>query len=418
MNNRKFTFIDLFAGAGGLSEGFVQQGDFVPISHIEKDKNACFTLKTRTCYYYLRENNNKLYQNYQKGIITRDELYRSVPERMLDTVINEEISDETISIIFNNIDNILNEHNISSIDLLLGGPPCQAYSLVGRAVSRDGMKSDPRNHLYIQYLKFLEHYKPKMFVFENVPGLLTANGGNTLKLIMDGFHKLGYMADYKKINAVDFGVLQNRKRIIIIGWRIEYQFEYPHFDKIENEYTVNDIFSDLCSLEPGEEKNVYISSINDYMKFSGIRNKNDILTQHFCRAHNENDLSIYKYAIESWDKKHMRIRYNELPEKMRTHKNQKAFLDRYKVVAGDLPYSQTMIAHIAKDGHYFIHPDINQIRSISVREAARIQSFPDNFYFEGSRAAKYTQIGNAVPPLMAKGIANEIYLMLQEVNNE
>ena len=97
-----------------------------------------------------------------------------------------------------------------------------------------------------------------------------------------------------------------------------------------------------------------------------------------------------------------------MPETIRTHKNITAFLDRYKVLAGDIRCSHTMIAHIAKDGHYFIHPDIDQCRSISVREAARIQSFPDNYYFEGPRSAKYVQIGNAVPPLMANGLAEKI----------
>lgn len=419
MNDRKFTFIDLFAGAGGLSEGFVQQGNFIPISHIEKDKDACCTLKTRTCFYYLKENDYSIYTRYQQGLITRDELYSSVPNRLLDTIISREISNESINEIFDKIDNVLKSQNITSIDLILGGPPCQAYSLVGRAVSQDNMKSDPRNYLYIQYLKFLRRYNPKMFVFENVPGLLTANNGDTFRQILNGFEELGYNVGWKKLNAADFGVLQNRKRIIIIGWKKKYDFEYPDFNKIEHDYVVRDLFSDLCPLTPGEENNQYINEGNEYLVFSGIRSENDtVLTQHMCRRHNANDLKIYKYAIESWNSNHSRIRYDELPDDLKTHKNQHTFLDRYKVVASDLPYTQTMIAHIAKDGHYFIHPDINQVRSISVREAARIQSFPDNFFFEGSRVAKFTQIGNAVPPLMANGIAVEINRMLMEITND
>ena len=133
-----------------------------------------------------------------------------------------------------------------------------------------------------------------------------------------------------------------------------------------------------------------------------------------CRIHNQNDLDIYRHIIEAWNNGHNRLKYYGLPEELRTRQNETSFVDRYKIVAGDMPYSHTMIAHIAKDGHYFIHPDINQCRSISVREAARIQSFPDDFYFEGPRSAKFTQIGNAVPPLMAQALAQEIAQMLAQ----
>ena len=174
------------------------------------------------------------------------------------------------------------------------------------------------------------------------------------------------------------------------------------------EVTVTDILKDLCPLERGQEKNEYISVTNEYLEQSEIRTSKDILTQHICRINNKNDVEIYKRVIEAWNSSHSRLKYTDLPETIRTHKNITAFLDRYKVLAGDIRCSHTMIAHIAKDGHYFIHPDIDQCRSISVREAARIQSFPDNYYFEGPRSAKYVQIGNAVPPLMAKGLAEKI----------
>lgn len=418
MNDKIYRFIDLFAGAGGLSEGFVMNGNFIPLAHVEMNKDACDTLKTRSCYYYLQENEKMdIYEKYQKNQLRREELYNQVPEDLLKTVINSEIGEESIQDIFNKIDDIIEKESIQELDLIIGGPPCQAYSLVGRAVSSDKMTTDPRNFLYIQYVKFLQHYKPKMFIFENVPGILTAQKGKTFKTILSEFDRVGYTTNYKILNASEFGVLQNRKRVIIIGWRKEYHLEYPSFDNcnIDIDVTVSDILYDLPALKRGQEKNEYLADENEYLRISGIRNKQDILTHHICRKHNENDIEIYKNIIRAWNKNHTRIKYTDLPDKLKTHKNVTAFLDRYKVLAGDIRCSHTMIAHIAKDGHYFIHPDIKQCRSISVREAARIQSFPDNYYFEGSRSAKYVQIGNAVPPLMAKGLANKIMNMLEEV---
>lgn len=134
------------------------------------------------------------------------------------------------------------------------------------------------------------------------------------------------------------------------------------------------------------------------------------MTQHIKRPHTEQDKEIYRIAVEKWKSKMGRLDYNDLPERLKTHKNRNAFLDRFKVVADNVNYSQTVVAHIAKDGHYYIHPDIEQNRSISVREAARLQSFPDDYYFEGvkegrNRTSAFKQIGNAVPPLMIEKIA-------------
>lgn len=417
MNNRKYRFIDLFAGAGGLSEGFVMNGNFKPLAHVEMNKDACDTLKTRACYYYLKENNMEMYKKYQKGQLEKSEFYKAVPRDLLRTVVNSEICEENIGGIFNDIDDAIKKEIISNVDLIIGGPPCQAYSLVGRAVSSNKMATDPRNFLYIQYVKFLQYYRPKMFIFENVPGILTAQKGETFKTILSEFLRIGYKVEYKILNASDFGVLQNRKRVIIIGWRNEYNFKYPNFDNcnINIDVKVSDILYDLPELERGQEKKEYVAEGNEYLKASGIRDKKDILTHHICRKHNENDIKIYKKVIETWNASHVRMKYTNLPDELKTHKNTTAFLDRYKVLAGDIRCSHTMIAHIAKDGHYFIHPDIKQCRSISVREAARIQSFPDNYFFEGSRAAKFVQIGNAVPPLMAKGLAGKIIDMLEGV---
>ena len=165
-------------------------------------------------------------------------------------------------------------------------------------------------------------------------------------------------------------------------------------------------------------RNVYKCKSTEYLRESGIRTEDDILTLHQARPNLERDRKIYRQVIEAWNNGQKRLKYTELPEELCTHNNRTAFLDRFKVVAKDMPYAQTMVAHISKDGHYFIHPDIKQARSISVREAARIQSFPDNYFFEGGRTASFLQIGNAVPPLMASAIAKKLkeQLMEEEAN--
>lgn len=416
-NNYKYNFIDVFSGAGGLSEGFFNC-NFNPVAHVEMNAYATETLKTRSCYYYLKKTGElQYYYDYLRGEISRDELYEAVPEEVLDTVINAEISDKTYKKIFNRIDSIMQKDGVEEIDVLIGGPPCQAYSLVGRASAPGGMEKDPRNDLYIQYARFLNRYKPKLFVFENVPGMLTARKGLIWKRIQQRLKTVGYNMDYRLVNSHDFGVLQNRKRIIIIGWRKDLNLRYPNFPYIKFNAIVNDILSDLPNLQPGGENNEYVANPSKYLSVTGIRDENDILTDHQTRNIRDVDREIYRIAIEMWNNNHGRLRYTDLPEELQFHNNNTSFLDRFKVVEGDMESAHTMLAHISKDGHYYIHPDIEQARSLSVREAARIQSFPDNYYFEGPRTAKFIQIGNAVPPLMAKGIAEAIAELLKELED-
>lgn len=414
-NKYKYNFIDVFSGAGGLSEGFFNC-NFNPVAHVEMNGYASETLKTRTCYYYFKKINNlTYYYDYLKGRISKEQLYGLVPDEVLATVINEEIADKTYKSIFSRIDKIMYDDGIQDIDVLIGGPPCQAYSLVGRASVPDRMENDPRNDLYIQYARFLNKYKPKMFVFENVPGMLTARDGIIWKRIKQRLRTVGYNIDYKLVNAHDFGVLQNRKRIIIIGWRKDLNLKYPDFPKVQVNAIVNDLLEDLPDLKPGKENNKYANKPSSYLLDFGIRDKYDILTDHQTRNIREIDREIYRIAITMWNDNHRRLRYTDLPQSLQLHRNSTSFLDRFKVVEGDMESSHTMLAHISKDGHYYIHPDINQARSLSVREAARIQSFPDNYFFEGPRTAKFIQIGNAVPPLMAKGIAREIEFLLDQL---
>lgn len=412
----QLTYIDLFAGAGGLSEGFKRAG-FEPIAHVEIMEAAAYTLRTRAAFHYLKENNlSSKYESYLKDYITREQLYEGIPDEVLGSVINTPIGKDTNDGIFKRIDNRLN--GTKEVDLIIGGPPCQAYSVAGRARSANNMKGDPRNFLYVQYAEYLDRYKPKMFVFENVMGLKSAGNGIYLENMEKLFKSKGYSMELFHVNARQFGVLQNRKRIIIIGWRNDFIPNLPDLEHYNSglKAKVESIFSDLPFLNAGRGENKftqYENSTNEYLKKSHIRNGIEIITQHIARPNTTQDLTIYKIAVDKWKNGQERLKYTDLPYYLQSHKNLITFGDRFKVVADDLEYSQTVVAHIAKDGHYYIHPDINQNRSITVREAARLQSFPDDFYFEGStnrgqRTAAFTQIGNAVPPLMAEKIAENL----------
>ena len=405
-------FIDLFAGAGGLSEGFIREG-FKPIAHVEMNNDACDTLRTRTAFHYLKEKNRiDEYYDYLKGKISRDELWLKLPEYFINSVINTEISPESLPSIFEKIDKQIGKQKV---DLVIGGPPCQAYSVAGRARDPKGMSEDPRNHLYKYYVEFLKRYKPKMFVFENVPGILSANNGGYLELIFEAVREAGYELDKKVLNAKHFGVIQDRKRVIIIGWKKNLKFKYPNFEENEPQFEIlKDLFSDLPKIKNGQgEWGIvkYAKETNNYLEKYSIRNGVEFTSQHIARPNNQNDLEIYKIAVNKWVKENKRLNYDELPERLIRHNNTKTFKNRFQVV-NHLGVSHTVVAHICADGHYYIHPDIIQNRSITVREAARIQSFPDDYFFEKSRTTAFKQIGNAVPVLMAEGIANKIKEML------
>ena len=407
-----FNFIDLFAGAGGLSEGFIRAG-FTPIAHIEMNKYACDTLRSRMAYHYLKQHNRleeyiKYLKEKQEGE-SGQKLWEKVPDEVIDSVINKEISDETLADIFIKVDKLKGN---KQVDFIIGGPPCQAYSIVGRARDPKNMKKDPRNFLYKYYLQFLKRYEPKMFVFENVPGILSAQNGIHLENILKGIDKAGYKIELKKLKASDYGVLQNRERVIIVGWRKELNLKYPELEKEENPYKIlPDLFSDLPERQQGEGSLTdivqYVAPATGYLQQSKVRNSLDFTTQHIARPHNLIDLEIYKRAIKLWLEKKARLNYADLPPELQKHNNKQAFLNRFQVVNHE-GCCHTVVAHIAMDGHYYIYPSLKQIRSITVRAAARIQSFPDDYYFEGSRTAAFKQIGNAVPVILAEKIANKI----------
>ena len=397
--SKKLTFIDLFAGCGGLSEGFYKQG-FQSLTHVEYDHHACESLRTRAKYYGY--SGNKI------------------------NVLEKDITDKDI------IEQIKLKVSNNTVDLLIGGPPCQSFSSLGRAKDKNGMKNDPRNYLFESYEKILNHFKPKIFVFENVTGLLSAKLGKekTVNIILK---RLGSNYNLIKdpndmlLNSCDYGVPQLRKRVILIGVRKDIEIDpreiyngitKTHYkpDSLETEkknkkryVTVKEAISDLPSIKPGEGEKVVdhsISSWNDYL--SKIRSKKEtIILDHVSRTHNEKDRKrYYEMSKNKWT-------FTDLLEKKPSlnHINKRVFNNSYVVQFWDKP-ARTIIAHLYKDGNQFIHPDPKQERTITPREAARLQSFPDDFIFEGSRTQQYKQIGNAVPPLMAEAIAKSIKQVL------
>lgn len=353
-------YIDLFAGAGGLSEGFVREG-FTPVAHVEMNKDACSTIRTRVAYHYLlREGNLDIYKAYIKGEIDRATFYSHIPQELFDSVINTEISDETIESVFAKIDALVGEEGI---DLVVGGPPCQAYSVVGRArkAKEGGMSEDGRNYLFKHYARFLERYSPKFFVFENVPGLVSAGEGKYLEEMCAEFKRLGYGVNIfleekqnrKKVQIFDtskFGVLQKRERVIVLGCKggdnihlFPQEIELPNGANVQK-----DLFDDLPELNHGESIGVceYTKEATTYQMQSSLRDNDfDFTTQHITRPHNDTDLEIYKIAIKLWLNERKRLNYADLPEDWKTHQNQKAFLNRFQVV-NPYEFSHTMVAHI------------------------------------------------------------------------
>lgn len=406
---KKITVLDLFAGSGGLSEGFYKNGyDF--LGHIEKDFYACNTLITRAIYHKLRKK-GKL-KEYEKYVLNEQDLDSIVTKYGLkeevESVICENIDKNTVD---NLIKKLKKQFNGKAVDIIIGGPPCQAYSTIGRSVSKNKMEGDYRNNLYKYYIKFLKSFKPKIFVFENVPGLITAGNGKYFEDMKKKMEEIGYIVEYQIIDSSEYGVPQARKRIILLGWNKNAKLtEYPNFKKVDRSYKVKNFLSDLPKLNSGGGKPLrknFVSKNLILRQIGIVRDDFNILLDHTARKNIKRDLIIYKKAVEL-KKLGKVLKYNNLPKKLKTHKNENSFLDRFKVIDNNAKGSHTIVAHISKDGHYYIHPSITQNRSISVREAARLQTFPDDYKFEGPRTSQFQQIGNAVPPMLSYVIAKEL----------
>ncbi|MDP2920634.1 MAG: DNA cytosine methyltransferase [Dehalococcoidia bacterium] len=324
--------------------------------------------------------------------------------------------------------------------MVVGGPPCQPYSVVGRSRDPNRMELDSRNFLYEHYLRILEHIQPDFFVFENVPGLMTAQseGEKVFARMLEDFR--GVFPSYEIAPSFDeysrnprqylldssrYGIPQKRKRVVFIGYKkslldlnanVKDVFKAVLKPRPSGSwgYDVSSAIGDLPALSPGEGKDEWYGgydhpAVTPYQ--ARMRRGSPGFINHRARTHMASDLQRYRFFIEHHKNGNGAATLSDLirekPELTPSHQNLDKFIDRFKVQWWNRP-SSTIMAHISKDGHYYIHPDINQCRSFTVREAARCQSFPDNFKFEGKRTEQFRQVGNAVPPLLANAIARAI----------
>jgi DNA (cytosine-5)-methyltransferase 1 len=526
--NSPIKIIDLFSGPGGLGEGFSALKDkgnpvFKIATSIEKEKSAHATLKLRAFYRQFGKKVPKEYFEFMKGKLgakPEDQLYplfekehKAASEEALCLTLGEDNRE-----IYSKI-----RHSIGQDEcILIGGPPCQAYSLAGRSrnmgIKDYDAKEDHRNFLYLEYLKVIARFQPKLFVMENVKGMLSAKVDG--KPIFDSIYRDlkspckasstspesgRKQHNYKLfslvtpnsdeedldrdprefiIRAENYSIPQKRHRVILLGIREDLAHKWDDkmlLDDEEDKVTVNDVLNGLPELRSGlskvkqhtkkdwvsavtsikkdvipallkskekkhkivatEIKNILknfeapnlgqgrlfgqkskiietrVDKLNDWFHEPELK---DHISNHETRGHIEKDLNRYLFCSawavcaerEGWEVKTPKSN-DYIDELVPNHANFKSgkFADRFRVQAKSIP-ATTITSHISKDGHYFIHPDPKQCRSLTVREAARIQTFPDNYFFVGNRTEQYVQVGNAVPPYLANQIAVKIINLL------
>lgn len=513
--------IDLFAGPGGLGEGFSsvrdEQGDrcFKIVLSIEKEKYAHQTLELRALFREFGNDVPDEYYSYLREEITREELFGMYPEQVEAASLQAwhaelgakefppEVVDQRIRTALNNAENWV----------LVGGPPCQAYSIIGRSRihgrNPEDYENDPRHWLYKEYLRILAVHMPPVFIMENVKGLLSAklDGENVFSGILSDLQdpvKYGFdivPAEYLFKTSVNYnlyslsepvwnlsgpasfvvkmkehGVPQDRHRIIILGIRGDINVEPELLIKSRGAIPISSVIGDLPKLRSALSKEkdspaawrdaikcvAHSRWIDDNNVGSELRNKIKLYAErvrksrsiggryirternpnylpewykddrlqgicnHYTRSHIREDIHRYFFAscFALVHKRSPLLR--DFPEALLPkHENAKnaaangngMFSDRFRVQLRNHP-ATTITSHIAKDGHYYIHPDPLQCRSLTVREAARIQTFPDNYFFEGPQTSQYQQVGNAVPPLLARSIAKIVYDVLKNAQEQ
>lgn len=400
-----YKFIDLFAGCGGLEDGFLQSGKYTDIAAVEWLKPQVNTLihRLETKWNIPDAKERVMHFDIQR----EEELFSGWDDKKFGNS--------------NGLDYFVDK--AEGIDVIIGGPPCQAYSIAGRVRDENGMHDDYRNYLFEHYLNVVDRYRPKAFVFENVPGILSAAPGGVpiTDLIREGFLNINYdiVEDLKiaKLNASDYGVPQNRERVIIVGidknrYNNSQEILLRFYSEVLEKYkenrkiTVREAIGDLPACMPYFDEEHHKKRISHMIPETTI-------TWQKPRYHNLRDMDTFKILaddIETGRREYDSKKISELYEKK---VGSKSPIHRYHVLEPDIP-STTIIAHLYKDGNRFIHYDSKQCRSITVREAARLQSFDDDFEFVGAQGNAYQMIGNAVPPQLAKRIALALSDMMEE----
>lgn len=507
--------VDLFAGPGGLAEGFASLKDengnhpFKICVSIEKEPSAHSTLLLRS---FLRKFEGEYPEEYyaflNREIIDEPVWSQIYPKQWQEACEEAKCMElgklETTEFITNKINAIKQDYGTNTI--VIGGPPCQAYSLVGRARNAGNVdyvpQEDHRHFLYKEYVAVLNKLEPAAFIMENVKGMLSSaiKGDRVFLQVMADLRSAAGEESYKLfalspkgvsqitdnnpepsdfiIRTEDHGVPQARHRVIIVGLRKDVAGRLPNDFKLEmpkfkNVVSVHDVIGNMPKLRSGLSKRadspeawlevvnqsvqVILSALSNYTKqdkyeFTSILencitelaldelpqrrssrfkrpmikscpeelrdwlsdSKLSYLPNNETRGHMESDLARYIFAATFGKVFKRSPKASEYPRELApNHKNWESgkFADRFRVQIEGKP-STTITSHISKDGHYFIHPDPRQCRSLTVREAARLQTFPDNYFFKGNRTQQYVQVGNAVPPLFANMIATKIWSIL------
>ena len=405
MTVRTLSTIDLFAGCGGLAEGFEASGDFEMLGAVEWEKAPRDTLVRRMYERWgMKDAGDRILRFDMQD---SDRLFSGW-------------KDDPVYGTGAGLDALVGSRGL---DVVIGGPPCQAYSVAGRIRDGNGMRDDYRNFLFESYLSVIRRYRPKAFIFENVPGLLSAkpNGGLIAPRIRQAFLEAGWAipSDLKKtlVDMSEFGIPQVRKRLIILGLSVDVfgdQTEAMHNRFYEDllparhapAKTVGEAIGDLPKLVP--------LPINDGRTSHASSECLPFTSDHEPRFHNARDVETFRMLAD--DIKSGRMRYTSaesLKELYSRLTGKTSNIHKYHVLRADKP-SNLIPAHLHKDGLRHIHPDPEQARSITVREAARLQGFPDDFEFCGSRGDKYKMIGNAVPPAFARIVADALKELLRE----
>ena len=355
---KQYNIIDLFAGVGGLSYGFskLPQFNIIAANEIEKDISIAYKLN--------HPDVNML--NCDINSLTEDVLEEAL--------------------------------NGKKVDIVVGGPPCQSYSTLGKR------QMDDRANLFMQYKRVLKILQPKAFVFENVVGILSMDKGNLFKQVQAEFEELGYNLQYRVLDAVNFGVPQHRERVILVGFKGENKFVYPdptHGDGLKPYVTLKDAIGDLPVLRSGEKKTNYASAAtNEFLKFVR-KNCTDIVEEH-CAPKNGEHLVRIMEALKDGQSK------EDLPEDIRP---KSGYGNTYAKLWWEKPSTTITRNFACPSSSRCIHP--RDSRAMSIREGARLQSFPDDYKFYGADGMKRLEIGNAVPPLLSMTIAKQMLIALE-----